>query len=186
MARRLLGLLLSSLLLACKAVVGIALPSNLSHTQNRGHTNIAELIMAKDPSSFSSHFEGNLVRGNNRDYNSWGVFPPAHWTPPRRSEWNCTKTPIYTNGDRDYGDLGVFITNADTVKKQAFFVYHNLCDYIPYKYIWVEANATEFVSVPLGFEGRIVRGNEEVTKPLYLGTSLPSRLADHQFITSGI
>lgn len=157
---RLLNVLLANILLSCRVVVGTALSSIPSHTQDGVQANITGLIMATDPSSFSSHAKGNLVRGTHGDFRSWVVFP--HATSNRQFKWNCTKTPIYTNGDRDYGDLGVFITNADNVNKQAFFIYHNLCDYIPYKYIWVNAGATEFVSVPPQFEGRIVRGSEEV------------------------
>lgn len=70
--------------------------------------------------------------------------------------------PVFTRGDVDDGGLGVQLTNADNTWR-AFFVYHNLCDYIPYKYIWINASSTEFVSLPAGFEGRIVRGTDEVS-----------------------
>jgi hypothetical protein len=34
-------------------------------------------------------------------------------------------------------------------------------DAIPYKYIWIGAGATQFVSMPDGFEGRIIRGVDQ-------------------------
>lgn len=169
---QLLKIFQASLLLVCRAVNGTELPSTPSLTSQDGdQDNITGAIMERDPSSFSSYSTGNLVRGIDGNYRSWGVFPQA--TSYRRFEWNCTKIPIYTNGDHDDGDLGVFITNADPVNKQAFFMYHNLCDYIPFKYIWVNASATEFVSVPPKFEGRIVRGNEEVTESMHQLEILP-------------
>lgn len=85
--------------------------------------------------------------------------------------WNCTFSPIQTWGDLDNGGIGVIITNGD-IEWRAFFVYHNLCDYIPYKYIWISPNATRFVSLPAPFQGRIVRGDDKVGLHLAITGSL--------------
>lgn len=78
------------------------------------------------------------------------------------SGWNCTTSAIPTPGDVDNGSNGVLVTNADA-EWRAFFLYHNSCDDIPWKYIWIGPGATRFVSLPALFEGRIVRGNDEVS-----------------------
>ncbi|CAN8105916.1 unnamed protein product [Discula destructiva] len=114
-------------------------------------------ITSQPTSSFPSYAQGNLVRGIADKFNR-GFLPAAF---PSRSQWNCTTSPSYSKGDDDGGGLGVFITNADVFNRQAFFVYHNLCDYVPFKYLWVDAGATAFLSIPVGFQGRIVRGNEQ-------------------------
>lgn len=106
--------------------------------------------------AFTSYRTGNLWRSENFE-------PNGRRATTQDSHWNCTKVPIFTWGDVDNGGLGVQITNADTTSR-GFFVYHNLCDYIPYKYTWIDANSTEFVSLPAGFAGRIVRGTDEVAR----------------------
>jgi hypothetical protein len=55
----------------------------------------------------------------------------------------------------------VTITNADTAWR-AFYIYYNTCDYVPYKYVWISAGETVFVSLPAMFQGRITRGTDEV------------------------
>lgn len=115
-------------------------------------------IMSNPEASFKSYSQGNLIRDV---ANSLGTeILPA--ITPNRFQWNCTTSPVFTWGDSDNGGMGVFITNADTTNWQAFFVYHNMCDYVPFKYIWIGAGLTQFVSMPPLFEGRIVRGNDEV------------------------
>ncbi|KAM0456555.1 hypothetical protein ACHAPV_005125 [Trichoderma viride] len=74
--------------------------------------------------------------------------------------WTCSTSPILTWGDSDTGGKGVTITNADT-DWRGFYIYHNNCDTVPWKYIWIGANQTEFVSFPDGFEGRIQRGVDQ-------------------------
>jgi hypothetical protein len=83
--------------------------------------------------------------------------------------WTCTKKAKKTNGDKLKGQ-GIGITNGDSVKR-GFYVYHNSCDQVPFKYIWIPAGKTRFVSLPAGFEGRITRGSNHwnlggVARPL--------------------
>lgn len=110
-------------------------------------------------SSYRSYHTENLRRYEVRKLTIASGLDSSNQT--AGSGWNCTTTPVLTWGDVDSGGIGVTITNGDT-DWRAFFVYHNKCDDWPYKYIWVRAGTTEFVSLPAAFEGRIVRGNNEV------------------------
>jgi hypothetical protein len=74
--------------------------------------------------------------------------------------WTCSTTPILTWGDSDTGGLGITIANADSVW-QGFYIFHNSCDEVPWKYIWVAPNQTQFVSFPAGFAGRVQRGVDQ-------------------------
>ncbi|KAJ4422541.1 hypothetical protein N0V82_002769 [Gnomoniopsis sp. IMI 355080] len=120
--------------------------------------NVAD-IMSKSTAEFESYPKGNLARVTVKSSRT-GIFPTSR---PNRSQWNCTITPVLTWGDRDNGGNGVFITNADSTNWQAFFLYHDMCDSIPFKYIWIGPGLTRFISLPPLFEGRISRGNDEVS-----------------------
>ncbi|KAJ6442389.1 membrane-associating domain-containing protein [Purpureocillium lavendulum] len=74
--------------------------------------------------------------------------------------WACSASPTYTSGDRDNGGKGVTIHNSAS-ETQCFYIYHNNCDTVPWKYIWVKAGETRFVSFPDQWEGRIQRGVDE-------------------------
>ncbi|KAK8149420.1 hypothetical protein G3M48_007013 [Beauveria asiatica] len=71
--------------------------------------------------------------------------------------WACSSQSILTWGDNDDGGRGISITNAGN-DWRGFYIFHNSCDGTPWKYIWIEAGKTQFVSIPAGFEGRIQRG----------------------------
>ena len=103
-------------------------------------------ITSVPQTSFKSYQTGNLHRGT-ANHTSSGIT----------KRWTCNSTPTFTWGDADNGGKGVQITNADS-DWRGFYIYHNSCDYVPYKYIWVNAGETMFVSLPAGFEGRITRG----------------------------
>lgn len=62
-----------------------------------------------------------------------------------------------TWGDYDNGGKGVLITNADN-DWRGFYFYYNSCDSVPYKYVWINAGETQFVSLPADFQGRVTRG----------------------------
>lgn len=126
--------------------------------QNRMKPDIAAITSIPN-SSYKSYRIGHLRRGGVRGLTIAYGLDSSNQTVG--SGWNCTTLPVLTWGDVDGGGAGVTITNGDT-DWRAFFLYHNKCDYLPYKYIWVRAGATEFVSLPAAFEGRIVRGNNEV------------------------
>lgn len=104
-------------------------------------------ITSVPPSHFKSYQTGGLHRGTDNS-TSPGVIT---------KRWTCTTSPTFTWGDSDNGGKGVQITNADT-DYRGFYIFHNSCDSVPYKYIWVNKGETKFVSLPAGFEGRIVRG----------------------------
>ncbi|ROV95699.1 hypothetical protein VMCG_07606 [Cytospora schulzeri] len=121
--------------------------------------------MSVPQAAFMSYVQGGLVRGNTT-ITLEGHVPPT------------------TAGDEDDGGLGVTITNADTTWR-AFYIYYNTCDYVPYKYVWVSAGGTVFVSLPAMFEGRITRGTDEwnlggVPRPL--GTWLEFALDNNSWI----
>jgi len=72
----------------------------------------------------------------------------------------------YTGGDPDNGGPGLLVSNFDTVQ-DSFFLYGAVppayeSDMIPYEYMHVDAGATIYVSVPLLWSGRIVRGLDSV------------------------
>ncbi|OAA40530.1 hypothetical protein BBO_06114 [Beauveria brongniartii RCEF 3172] len=52
------------------------------------------------------------------------------------------------------------ITNAGN-DWRGFYIHHNSCDRVPWKYIWIEAGKTEFVSFLERFEGCIQRGVDQ-------------------------
>lgn len=119
-------------------------------------------IVATTNASFESYSRKRLWRRDDvlKVVNGSGVSREALASV---SAWNCTTSSIPTLGDADNGSNGVLITNADT-QWRAFFLYHNTCDDIPWKYIWIAPGATRFVSLPALFEGRIVRGNDQVSQ----------------------
>lgn len=115
-------------------------------------------IISVPPSSFVSYAQGNLIRDNLLT-SLTGAQSPAAATLEKR--WVCVSSPSFTWGDADNGGVGVTITNAD-FEWRAFYVYQNLCDYIPLKYLWIAPQHTVFVSLPADFQGRITRGTDEV------------------------
>lgn len=74
--------------------------------------------------------------------------------------WSCNTSPTSSSGDSDDGGKGVTIKNADS-EKRGYYVYHNSCDSIPYKYVWIDAGESAFISIPDNFQGRITRGTDE-------------------------
>ena len=64
------------------------------------------------------------------------VLPRGHTDTAAR--WVCGSEAVLTQGDdpTSAGPGGIFITNAD-VEPRGFYFYHNMCDHVPYKYIWV-------------------------------------------------
>lgn len=117
-------------------------------------------IMSIPPSTFVSYTQGNLIRDNLLS-SLTGARPPTAATAEKR--WVCASSPTFTWGDADNGGVGVTITNAD-FEWRAFYIYQNLCDYVPLKYVWIAAQHTVFVSLPADFQGRITRGTDEVSE----------------------
>jgi hypothetical protein len=115
-------------------------------------------IMSIPPSAFVSYAQGNLIRDNLLS-SLTGTGPAA----TLEKRWVCASSPTFTWGDADNGGVGVTITNAD-LDWRAFYVYQNLCDYVPLKYLWIAAQHTVFVSLPADFQGRITRGTDEVSE----------------------
>ncbi|KAH8785007.1 hypothetical protein F5883DRAFT_598421 [Diaporthe sp. PMI_573] len=111
--------------------------------------------MSISPSAFVSYAQGNLIRDNLLS-SLTGTGPAA----TLEKRWVCASSPTFTWGDADNGGVGVTITNAD-LDWRAFYVYQNLCDYVPLKYLWIAAQHTVFVSLPADFQGRITRGTDE-------------------------
>ncbi|KAK4061652.1 uncharacterized protein Triagg1_10194 [Trichoderma aggressivum f. europaeum] len=103
-------------------------------------------IKAVPQNHFKSYQTGGLVRQSLKPEGS-----------KSKRDWVCSTSPTLTWGDGDNGGKGIFITNTDN-DWRGFYAFHNNCDTIPYKYIWVAAGATQFVSFPDGWEGRIQRG----------------------------
>ncbi|KAK9778911.1 hypothetical protein SCAR479_04147 [Seiridium cardinale] len=102
---------------------------------------------AADPPSFPSYRQSGLHRqgGSNSTIGK---------------RWTCNTSATQTSGDSDSGGVGVTINNADSASR-GYYIYHNDCDTVPYKYIWVDAGETKFVSLPSAFQGRITRGTDE-------------------------
>ncbi|KAL7919954.1 hypothetical protein ACQKWADRAFT_322537 [Trichoderma austrokoningii] len=125
----------------------IALPTEIPGTipTNVTATDV-NAIKAVPQDRFKSYQTGGLVRQSMK----------TEGTKSKR-DWQCSTSPILTWGDSDSGGKGITITNADN-DWRGFYIFHNNCDTIPWKYIWVGAGQTEFVSFPDGFEGRIQRG----------------------------
>ncbi|KAI0828123.1 hypothetical protein F5Y06DRAFT_302365 [Hypoxylon sp. FL0890] len=61
----------------------------------------------------------------------------------------------------DTNGKGVQIHNADT-ETRSFFMYDNNCDAVPSKYVTVSAGGMGFIPFSAGFQGRVVRGTEEL------------------------
>lgn len=74
--------------------------------------------------------------------------------------WECSTQPIVTWGDVDDGGRGISVTNAGN-DWRGFYIYHNSCDSIPWKYVWIEPGKTQFISFPALFEGRMQRGVDQ-------------------------
>ncbi|KAF7562148.1 hypothetical protein G7046_g2000 [Stylonectria norvegica] len=109
-----------------------------------------EAIKAVSESKFKSYKTGGIHR---QPVSKDGVKT-------KRDAWKCSTQPTYTTGDADTGGKGVTIANAGN-DWRGFYIYHNSCDSIPWKYIWIAAGQTQFVSFPDGFEGRIQRGVDQ-------------------------
>ncbi|KAI0150069.1 hypothetical protein F4776DRAFT_190895 [Hypoxylon sp. NC0597] len=78
----------------------------------------------------------------------------------------------------DTNGKGVVIHNADS-ETRSFFMYDNSCDNVPSKYVTIGASGTGFIPFSAGFQGRVVRGTEELNldgKPHRLGTWLEMSL----------
>lgn len=150
--------LVASLLLGLLGLNAATNGKVLAQTLNKIPPNVTD-IMSTPPSSFEAYVKGNLIRDDDNNL-THGNLPPIR---PNRLQWNCTTSPVFTWGDDDNGGPGVFITNADTKNWQAFYVYHDTCDSIPFKYTWIRAGSTQFISLPPLFEGRISRGSDEVS-----------------------
>lgn len=155
---------LASLLVAPTALLGTPLhaarrPQVLAQEQT---TPDIDSIMSVPSSSFRDYRKGRIRRG----HAGRSTFSSGSSNETTLPPWNCTTSPILTWGDVDNNTInsGVTITNGDT-EWRAFFMYHNRCDYSPWKYIWISPGATRFVSLPALFEGRVVRGSDEV-RPL--------------------
>lgn len=99
-------------------------------------------ITSVPQSEFKSYKSGNLHRGTSH---------------AKTKRWTCSTSPIFTWGEHDDGGKGVLITNADG-DWRGFYFYYNNCDSVPYKYVWINAGETQFVSLPADFQGRVVRG----------------------------
>ncbi|KAK3314167.1 hypothetical protein B0H66DRAFT_483227 [Apodospora peruviana] len=132
-------------------------PANPPSSQSFPAPDLAA-IKAVDPSTFMTYKTGNLERED--------IISNA--TIAKR--WICSTSAQFTWGDAD-NTLGIRITNGDPNGWRGFYVYHNSCDRVPYKYIWIEAGKTAFVSLPALFEGRIIRGED------YLLNGQPQTLA---------
>ncbi|KAK5987016.1 hypothetical protein PT974_11131 [Cladobotryum mycophilum] len=129
-------------------------------TQDQSSSDVAA-IMAVPESSFTSYQTGGLIRQ-----------PVDQDGEVTKRAWKCTPKPIRTSGDKDTGGKGITITN-DGKASRGFYIYHNSCDSVPWKYIWIDAGKTQFVSFPDGFEGRIQRGVDKFMlngQPQTLGT----------------
>lgn len=112
-----------------------------TRTDDAGTPDVAA-IMAVDPASFNSYQTGGLERA-----------PMTNSSMSKR----CVSSSTFTWGDTDNGGKGLLITNADS-DWRGFYVYENSCDSTPYKYIWIDAGATKFISLPASFQGRVTRG----------------------------
>lgn len=131
--------------------VANGMPSTYSDfsTKETRDTNVTtpdiDAIMAVPTTAFTSYADGGLVRA-----------PIVDESALRK---RCSTSPILTWGDEDDGGLGVTVTNADS-DWRGFYIYENSCDDYPYKYVWINAGATEYVSLPAGFQGRMTRGQD--------------------------
>lgn len=103
-------------------------------------------VTAVPQDSFTSYATGGLKR-----------LSAGNQTDTLQKRWDCSRQPTLTWGDHDDGGHGIAITNAGN-DWRGFYIYHNSCDSVPWKYIWIEKGKTQWVSVPAGFEGRVQRG----------------------------
>lgn len=135
-------------------------PSGITTKRATGTDDLPDItsIISVPPATFVSYSKGNLIRDNLLS-SLTGVRPPAAAKVKKR--WACASSPTFTWGDADNGGVGVTISNAD-FDWRAFYIYQNLCDYVPLKYLWIAAQHTVFVSLPADFQGRITRGTDEV------------------------
>ncbi|KAK3181590.1 hypothetical protein K4F52_007145 [Lecanicillium sp. MT-2017a] len=112
-----------------------------------------EAIMSVPQGNFTSYKVGGLRREG-------AVKHKGQVKALADTDWRCSTQPILTWGDNDDGGRGITITNAGD-DWRGFYIYHNSCDSVPWKYIWIEAGKTQFVSFPERFEGRIQRGVDQ-------------------------
>ena len=117
---------------------------------SREEANEGASIISVPPATFVSYAKGNLVRDDLLSSLTGARRPAAAKT---EKWWTCASSPTFTWGDADNGEVGVTITNAD-FDWRAFYIYQNLCDYVPLKYLWIAAQHTVFVSLPADFQGR--------------------------------
>lgn len=139
--------------------------NRVTHTEDL--PDIASIISVP-PAAFVSYAKGNLIRDNLLS-SLTGAQPPS--AAKIEKQWTCATSPTFTWGDADNGGVGVTITNAD-FEWRAFYLYQNLCDYVPLKYLWIAAQHTVFVTLPPYFQGRITRGTDEVRKCSLLSPSI--------------
>ncbi|KAK6075049.1 hypothetical protein SCUP234_07520 [Seiridium cupressi] len=137
---------LSSIALLASAAVAMPSPDSDLHvrTESAAAPDISAIVSV-DPSSFPSYQTGSLERQDISNDTSV------------EKRWTCSSSPTFTWGDSDNGGKGVLITNADS-DWRGFYFYYNNCDNVPYKYVWVKAGDTQFVSLPADFQGRVTRG----------------------------
>lgn len=155
--------ILTTILPLASVATGFSNASTLSESTNNRGTHAEDLpdiasIVSVPPASFVSYAKGNLIRDNLLS-SLTGAQPPS--AAKIEKQWTCATSPTFTWGDADNGGVGVTITNAD-FDWRAFYIYQNLCDYVPLKYLWIAAQHTVFVSLPQYFQGRITRGTDEV------------------------
>lgn len=106
-------------------------------------------IMSVDPSTFDSYPPDTISHAN---------VSADDTTLTKR--WDCSTQAIFTWGDADNGQKGILITN-DGPDWRGFYLYHNNCDSVPYKYVWIASKDTKFLELPDGFQGRITRGVDD-------------------------
>ncbi|KAI8624724.1 hypothetical protein F5Y19DRAFT_490685 [Xylariaceae sp. FL1651] len=122
-----------------------------------------DAVFSVPDSDFGRYETGGLVR-EDIDFSNTTEF-----TTEAVAAWVCNKKATSTNGDKVQGK-GISVTNGDSVKR-GFYIYHNSCDQVPFKYIWIPAGKTRYVELPANFEGRITRGDNKwnlggVARPL--------------------
>ena len=114
-----------------------------------------DAIMSASPDSFKSYHTGGLQRGSAYGNDTTSLSKRDG----TQDGWKCSdhSSPILTWGDNDDGGRGISITNAGS-DWRGFYMYHNTCENVPWKYIWIGPGATQFISFPYLWEGRVVRG----------------------------
>ncbi|KAN0104877.1 hypothetical protein V8E51_010622 [Hyaloscypha variabilis] len=128
-------------------------------------------ITSVDPSSFPSYQTGGLIRQGSNVSN---LVTRQDCPNGQSGDGNCCATaPILTWGDAYSGGPGISIANGSPDTYYGFYIYENSCDSIPYKYIWIAGGATEYITLPSNFAGRITRGTDAMNLagvPNLLGT----------------